>query len=202
MIRPFMTGAIAAATLALSGCGVGQAVKDGATDAAKWVFMTQVKTMNIDLVSRASLNPNDASQPLSTIVRIYQLKSGQAFRQLDYAQLQTNDLDALKADLLVTKSVLLRPDASVSISEPMHVDAQFVGVVAFFRNPGAGSAWKLVIPKKQWKSTDPVRIDAYDNALNLVGWTEGPKRSTAQQSVPNAAKPKPGVIKETGAQEG
>ncbi|MCA8003360.1 type VI secretion system lipoprotein TssJ [Burkholderia metallica] len=201
MIRTLMTGAITAAAVALSGCGVGQAVKDGAMDAAKWVFTTQVKTMNIDLVSRASLNPNDASQPLSTIVRIYQLKSGQTFRQLDYAQLQTNDLDALKADLLVTKSVLLRPDASVSIAEPMHVDAQFVGVVAFFRNPEAGAAWKLLIPKKQWKSTDPVRIDAYDNALNLVGRTEGPKRSTAQQSVPNAAKPKP-VVEETRTQAG
>ena len=203
MKRQLRIGAAALAVLAVAGCGVGQAVKDSTVDAAKWAFTTQVKTMNMDLVSRSSLNANGAGQSLSTVVRIYQLKTPQAFQQLDYTQLQTNDLAALKADLLATKDVVLRPEASASISEPMSSDAAYVGVVAFFRDAGKDSSWKLVIPKKQWKKTDPVKIEARDNTLNLVGATDDTiKRNAPQQSAPNPPKPKPAVITEYGTQAG
>lgn len=204
MMRKFRTGAAVLAILTIAGCGVGQAVKDSTLDAAKWAFTTQVKTMNVDLISRSSLNANGAGQSLSTVVRIYQLKTAQAFQQLDYMQLQTNDLDALKADLLATKDVVLRPDASASVSEPMNSDAQYVGVVAFFRSAGKDSTWKLLIPKKQWKKTDPVKIEARDNTLNLVGTTDDEtiRRNTPQQSVPNPPKPKPAAVTEYGTQAG
>ncbi|CAB3801332.1 hypothetical protein LMG28614_05368 [Paraburkholderia ultramafica] len=203
MMRQLRTGAAVLATLTVAGCGVGQAVKDGTVDAAKWAFTTQVKTMNVDLVSRSSLNANGAGQSLSTVVRIYQLKTSQTFQQLDYAQLQMNDIDALKADLLATKDVVLRPDASASISEPMNENAEYVGVVAFFRNAGKDATWKLVIPKKQWKKTDPVKIEARDNTLTLVGATDDTiKRNAPQQSVPNPPKPKLPVVTEYGTQAG
>lgn len=203
MKRQLRAGAAVLAILTVAGCGVGQAVKDSTVDAAKWAFTTQVKTMNMDLVSRSSLNANGAGQSLSTVVRIYQLKTPQAFQQLDYMQLQTNDLTALKADLLATKDVVLRPDASASISEPMSGDAEYVGVVAFFRDAGKDSSWKLVIPKKQWKKTDPVKIEARDNTLNLIGATDGTiERNAPQQSAPNPPKPKPAAITEYGTQAG
>ncbi len=154
------SGAAMAAILALAGCGVGQAVKDGTVEAAKWAFTTQVKTMNLDLTSRSSLNSNGAGQSLSTVVRVYQLKTPQVFEQLGYAQLETNDLESLKADL--------RPNASVSLSEPMHADAEYVGVVAFFRGSDKEAVWKLVLPKKQWKKTDPVKIEVRGSTLQLV----------------------------------
>jgi type VI secretion system protein VasD len=151
-----------------AGCGVGQAVKDNTVDAAKWAFTTQVKTMSVDLVARSSLNANAAGQSLSTVVRFYQLKDRKAFEQLDYAQLQTNDLDALKADLLARKDVVLRPGAAASVNEPMQDDTQFIGVVAFFREPDRDSVWKLAIPKQQWKKTDPVKIEVRGNVLELA----------------------------------
>ncbi|MDR3388979.1 type VI secretion system lipoprotein TssJ [Paraburkholderia sp.] len=203
MMRQLRTAATVLAILTSAGCGVGQAVKDSTVDAAKWAFTTQIKTMNVDLVSRSSLNANGAGQSMSTVVRIYQLKTPQAFQQLDYTQLQTNDLDALKADLLATKDVVLRPDASTSVSEPMNSAAQYVGVVAFFRNAGKDSTWKLVIPKKQWKNTDPVKIEARDNTLNLVDATDDTiRRNAPQQSVPNPPKPKPAAVTEYGTQAG
>ncbi|WER50127.1 type VI secretion system lipoprotein TssJ [Cupriavidus sp. WKF15] len=153
----------------IAGCGVGQAVKDSTVEAAKWAFTTQVKTMNLDLVSRSSLNTSGAGQSLSTVVRVYQLKTPQVFEQLSYVQLQTNDLESLKPDLLATRDVILRPDASVSLSEPMHADAEYVGVVALFRNAGKETVWKLVVPKKQWKKTDPVKIEVRDSTLQLAG---------------------------------
>jgi type VI secretion system protein VasD len=190
MMRQLQIGTMICVTLAVTGCGAGQAVKDGTVKAATWAFTTQVKTMNVDLVSRSSLNASGSGQSLSTVVRIYQLKTAQAFEQLNYTQLQTGDRDALKADLLATKDVVLRPDASASISEPMNSDAQVVGVVAFFRDAGKESTWKLVVPKAQWKKTDPVKIEVIDSTLRLVDAVSAPvKQSAPLPSVPNPPKP-------------
>ena len=202
MIRQMQLAAAAGAILTIAGCGVGQAVKSGTVDAAKWAFTTQVKTMNVDFVSRSSSNTNGTGQSLSTVVRIYQLKTPQAFDQLDYAQLQTNDMDALKADLLGSTDLVLRPNANVSISEPMSEDAEYVGIVAFFRDDGRDARWKLVLPKKQWKKTDPVKVEVRDSSLSVAGiGDETVKRHSAPQTVnaPQTASPgaaqsvKPGV---------
>jgi type VI secretion system protein VasD len=185
--RLAILSAAACTILTIAGCGIAQSVKTGSVDAAKWAFTTQVKTMNLDLTSRSSLNTSAAGQPLSTVLRVYQLKTPQAFQQLDYAQLQSNDLDALKPDLLGTTDVVLRPNATASISEPMSEDAQFVAIVAFFRDDGRDSTWRLLIPKKQWKATDPVKVEVRDNSLQLAGTSAtAAKRYTSQ---PSAAQP-------------
>jgi type VI secretion system protein VasD len=192
MIRQTQLAATACAILTFAGCGVGQAVKSGTVDAAKWAFTTQVKTMNLDFVNRSSSNTSGAGQSLSTVVRIYQLKTPQAFEQLDYAQLQTNDVDALKADLLGSIDLVLRPNANASISEPMSDDAEYVGIVAFFRDDGRDSKWKLVVPKKQWKKSDPVRIDVRESSLSIAGiGNDAVKRHNAPQTMntPQSASP-------------
>lgn len=75
----------------------------------------------------------------------------------------------------------------------MNPDAQVVGVVAFFREPGDGAVWKLAVSKKQWKKTDPVKIEVRDNTLVLVDAKDRPiVRSAPQQSAP-APKPKASV---------
>ncbi len=142
--------------------------------------------MNVELNGRAALNENATGQPLSTVVRFYQLKDSKTFAQLEYVQLQNADLELLKTDLVATKDVVLRPGASASVAEPMQKDAEYVGVVAFFRSPSNG-VWKLLIPKKQWKDTDPVRISVQSNLLVLEGADpKAVKRDAPQQSVSNA----------------
>jgi type VI secretion system protein VasD len=175
-----------------AGCGVAQAVGDGTVDAAKWAFTTQVKTMNVDLSGRASLNADAQGQSLSTVVRFYQLKDAKTFAQLNYSQLQSDDLNLLKADLLATKDVVLRPGASASLTEPMNPDAQVVGVAAFVRDPAQNGTWKLAIQKKQWKKTDPVKIEVNGNELVLLGADSQPvKHQAPLQGPPASAKPAP-----------
>lgn len=173
------------AAVVTAGCGVAQAVGDSTVDAAKWAFTTKVKLMNVDLSGRASINSDVQGQSLSTVVRFYQLKDAKTFEQLSYAQLQSDDLNLLKADLLATKDVVLRPDARASLADPMNPDAQFVGVVAFFRDPLQDRVWKLAIPKKQWKKTDPVKIEVNGNELVLVDAdAQSVKHEAPQQAVP------------------
>jgi type VI secretion system protein VasD len=178
----------AAGLIALAGCGAWQATSDGVVDGAKWIFTTQVKTMNIDLDARAASNETSGGQSLSTVVRLYQLKDAQTFAKLEYVQLQKDDLVLLKSDLLATKDVVLKPGAAASISEPMDKEAEYVGVVAFFRSPASNGVWKLLIPKKQWKDTDPVKVQVQGNTLAYVGARPKPvKRDAAQQTVPGSA---------------
>jgi type VI secretion system protein VasD len=128
------------------------------------------------------------------VVRIYQLKTPQAFDQLDYAQLQTNDMDALKADLLGSTDLVLRPNANASISEPMNEDTEYVGIVAFFRDDGRDTRWKLVVPKKQWKKSDPVKIDVRDSSLSVAGISdEAVRRRSAPQTLNTPRTSGPGV---------
>jgi type VI secretion system protein VasD len=190
--RPALLSAAVFAILTIAGCGIAQSVKTGTVDAAKWAFTTQIKTMNLDLISRSSLNTSGAGQSLSTVLRVYQLKTPQAFEQLDYTQLQSNDLDALKPDLLGTTDVVLRPNANASISEPMSDNTEFVAIVAFFRDDGRDSTWRLLIPKKQWKATDPVKVEVRDNSLQLAGTNASTvKRYTSQPSATQPDLPKP-----------
>jgi type VI secretion system protein VasD len=183
----------AAGPIALAGCGAWQATKDSTVDAAKWVFTTQVKTMNIDLNARAATNETSGGQSLSTVVRLYQLKDAQTFSKLEYVQLQNNDLELLKADLLATKDVVLRPGASASVSEPMDKAAEYVGVVAFFRAPDSKGVWKLLIPKKQWKDTDPVSVQVQTNLLSYEGAHPKPVRHEAPQQSKPAPSASPGM---------
>ncbi|WP_244193141.1 type VI secretion system lipoprotein TssJ [Paraburkholderia eburnea] len=182
------------AAVATAGCGVAQAVGDSTVDAAKWAFTTQVKTMNVDLTGRASINSDVQGKSLSTVVRFYQLKDAKNFAQLNYVQLQSDDLKLLKADLLATKDVVLRPGANASLTEPMNPDAQVVGVVAFFREPVQDRVWKLAVPKKQWKKTDPVKIEVNGSELVLVGADSQPvKHEAPQQAVPANPASAPGT---------
>ncbi|MNU04827.1 Type VI secretion lipoprotein [compost metagenome] len=50
----------------------------------------------------------------------------------------------------------------------MHADAEYVGVVAFFRGSDKEAVWKLVLPKKQWKKTDPVKIEVRGSTFQLA----------------------------------
>ncbi|KWR92081.1 type VI secretion lipoprotein TssJ [Cupriavidus sp. IDO] len=71
-------------------------------------------------------------------------------------------------NLSFARDAVLRPNARVSLNEPMHADAEYVSVVAFFLSPDKDVAWKLVVPKRQWRKTDPVRIAISGSSLELA----------------------------------
>lgn len=130
--------------------------------------MPHAKTITFDLVAKPLINPDPDGQPLSVVVRFYQLRDVTTFAELTYVQFQRSDQKLLKDDLLTTKDVVLRPGASTSMTESMNEAAQVVGVIAFFREPTRDKTWKLAIPGERWKETDPVRIEADGNELKLV----------------------------------
>lgn len=151
--------------LTASGCGMLQSVKDGTVAATQAVFVTKVKEMNFVMAARAALNQDTRGASLPVMLRIVQLKDDKPFATATYAQLLGGD-DALKEATLWSRDVTLGPGQTLKVSEPMDDAANYVGVAAFFRDT-SDAEWSVLIPKSQWKKTDPVKLVAADRNLVL-----------------------------------
>ncbi|MEX3948868.1 type VI secretion system lipoprotein TssJ [Paraburkholderia sp. EG287B] len=149
--------------LAVSACGMWQSVKDGTVAATQAVFETKVKQMNLTVAARSALNQDTRGVSLPVVLRIYQLKDDKPFATATYAQLLEGS-DALKAATLWSRDVTLGPGQTLKVSEPMDGAANYVGVAAFFRDT-ANAEWSVLVPKSQWKKTDPVKLVAADRTL-------------------------------------
>jgi type VI secretion system protein VasD len=155
--------------VALSGCGAWQAVSDTSSNAYRAVFFRQVKTLDVDLTTRASLNPDDAGRATSVAVRVYQLKDRQMFDRASYDDLLKNDRTVLAQDCQASMSSVLNPAASASLSQPMRPDTEYVAIATFFRDPGGGDGWKYVIEKKKLDAQRPLKLVLADQSISVAG---------------------------------
>jgi type VI secretion system protein VasD len=165
-IRSFtMTTTFIATALLLSACGAWQAVSDSSASAYHAVFYKQVKVLNVDLTARASLNPDEAMRATSVAVRVYQLKDRKLFDQASYDDLLKNDKTVLAQDLQASIATVVNPGASASVSQPMQAETEYVGIVAFYREPDATNGWRRVVPKKKLLADVPLKLELVDREL-------------------------------------
>lgn len=155
----------------LAGCGLTQSVSDGTASVVKSVFYKQVKTLHLDITARQALNTDgqentSLSEPL--MVRVYQLKDRKIFDKTVYQQLLTQGDEAPGADLLASRSLVVKPGEDVSLDMPLDDKAQFVAVVALFRAPEmAKNSWKRVLSRDELDPDRPRVIEAEQNQLIL-----------------------------------
>ncbi|CAB3751475.1 type VI secretion system lipoprotein TssJ [Paraburkholderia solisilvae] len=166
-IIPTMT--VVCASVLLSACGAWQSVSDGTANTYNAVFHKTIKTLNVDLSARASLNSGTAEQPLSVAIRVYQLKDRKTFDAASYDELLQNDRTVLAQDLQDTASAIVTPGGAVNLSQPMRADTQYVAVVAFFRDAAGGANWRRVFPKKSLSADDPLKLQLVDDELVVAG---------------------------------
>lgn len=157
-----------AASLILSACGAWQSVSDTTSDAYHAVFYKQVKTLNLDFMARASLNPDEADRPVSVAVRVYQLKDRKSFDAASYDDLLKNDRTVLGADLQDSAGVVVNPGSAASVSQPMRADTEYVAIVAFFRDVRSEHDWRQVIAKKSMPADKPLKFELVDRELVAV----------------------------------
>lgn len=168
-MRIFPVVAIVCASLGLAACGAWQSVSDGTASAYNAVFHKTVKTLDVDLSARASLNSGSGDQPYSVSVRIYQLKDRKAFDAAAYDDLLQNDHTVLAQDLQDMASVVVTPGGAVNVSQPMRADTQYVAIVAFFRDAGSATNWRRVFSKKSLSADDPLKLQLVGSDLVAAG---------------------------------
>ena len=159
-------GLVVGLSMLLVNCGAWQSIRETSSDAAHAIFITKVKEMNLLIEGRAELNRDDRDVSLPVVLRVYQLRDPHAFEAGAYAQLLDDTGSIFKADALKRSDLVLSPGSTATLGSPMADDARYVGVIALFRSP-VGTHWRLVIPRDQWKKTDPVKISVIDNRLVL-----------------------------------
>jgi type VI secretion system protein VasD len=164
--------ATAALCFTLSACGTWQSVLDGTASTYNAVFHKTVKTLNVDLNARSSLNSASGTQPFSVAVRLYQLKDRKGFDSASYNDLLSDDRTVLARDLLDMASVVVSPGGAVNVTQPMKADTQYVAVVAFFREATGGTTWRRVFEKKRLSADEPLKLELVGNDLVAVGDTQ------------------------------
>ncbi|KAA1183155.1 type VI secretion system lipoprotein TssJ [Photorhabdus heterorhabditis] len=163
-----MSSMVWLATAGLAGCGLTQSITDGTVAVTQSIFHKQVKTLHLDFNARSALNTNDAQMPLSTVVRVYQLKDNKAFERASYAELLQGDSEALKSDRLAQRDIRVAPKGSVMLDMPMEKAAKFVAVVGLFHTPDAtNNDWRLVIKRDELDADKPRTIELGNGTVTL-----------------------------------
>ncbi|MFP1754345.1 type VI secretion system lipoprotein TssJ [Lonsdalea quercina] len=155
----------------LAGCGVTQGITDGTKSAFNAMFYKKIKLLHLDFTAREALNTDSResnSLSESVVVRVYQLKGRKTFDKAVYQQLLKDGETILKADLLASRDVVVKPGGDVSLDMPMEAGAQFVAVVGLFRHPDmVNNTWKSVIQREDLDPDKPRILEAGKNHLTL-----------------------------------
>ncbi|WP_317179294.1 type VI secretion system lipoprotein TssJ [Lelliottia amnigena] len=157
--------------LSLTGCGITQGISDGTKSAYTAIFNKKIKVLHLDFTAREALNTDareSNSLSESVAVRVYQLKDRKTFDKTVYQQLLKDGDTVLKADLLASRDVVVKPSGDANLNMPMEEDAQFVAVVGLFRHPDmVNNTWKQVIQRDDLDPDKPRILEAGDNHLTL-----------------------------------
>lgn len=155
----------------LTGCGVTQGVADGTKAVYTAVFYKKIKVLHLDFTAREALNTdaresNSLSEPV--VVRIYQLKDRKIFDKTVYQQLLRDGDTILKADLLATRDVVVKPGGDANLDMPMEEGTRFVAVVGLFRHPDVvNNTWKQILKREDLDPDKPRILEAGTNHLTL-----------------------------------
>ncbi|MCP1507106.1 type VI secretion system protein VasD [Pseudomonas marginalis] len=162
---------LAAFTLPLGGCGLAQTVADGTASTAKAIFYKQVKTLHLDFSARTALNTDATDMralSVPTLVRVYQLRDNKAMALATYEGLLDDDERLLASALLDKRSLVVKPEEGAQLNVPMHKDAQFVTLVALFRDPDTRqNTWRLTLARDDLEPDRARVIELGDNRLTL-----------------------------------
>ncbi|MGY9368497.1 type VI secretion system lipoprotein TssJ [Citrobacter pasteurii] len=157
--------------LSLTGCGVTQGISDGTKSAYTAIFHKKIKVLHLDFTAREALNTDareSNSLSESVVVRVYQLKDRKTFDKTVYQQLLKDGETVLKADLLASRDVVVKPGGDANLNMPMEEDARFVAVVGLFRHPDmVNNTWKQVIQRDDLDPDKPRILEAGNNHLTL-----------------------------------
>jgi type VI secretion system protein VasD len=112
-----------------------------------------------------NVNPDVSGQPLSVVVRIYQLKDKGRLESADYNALMKSDKDTLAEDLLERQERVVQPGSQQTLDISANPAANYVGVVALFRSP-SGETWRKIIPLGG--KTQKVTISLHEQVVDVT----------------------------------
>lgn len=105
------------------------------------LFSCATPALKIDLSSDATINTSSDGQSFSVLLRFYQLSDPAIFERSDYDALWRDAAGVLGVTLLDEKELMVEPSTSLSLSLTKHDAAEYLGIVAYFREHESAD-WK------------------------------------------------------------
>lgn len=103
------------------------------------------------LNAAVNVNPDISGQPLSVVVRIYQLRDKGRLETADYSAIWKSDKETLSDDLIQRQERIVQPGTQEMMEIQAEPLAAYLGVVALFRAP-SGDTWRKIIPLTKGKA--------------------------------------------------
>jgi len=139
------------------------------------------RRINWRVFASESLNVNERGQSLALVVRMYKLKSPDAFLQapLDAFGDPAKEKATLTEDLVAARELQLVPGQHYDATDKVAREARFVGIVALYRNPALGRS-RYVFNASAAEKTG-LHIGAHACAMSVqVGEAIGQANATAR----------------------
>lgn len=102
------------------------------------IFPTRVNTK---ILASTDINPDTSNRPSPLVVRVYELKTINAFDSTNFFKLYDEENTILGNDLLSREEFQILPGQERSIDRKVHKQTRYLAVIAAFRN----------IEKAQWR---------------------------------------------------
>lgn len=102
--------------------------------AAKPAKPPKPQPVTLTIAVSADVNPDSQTRPSPIVVRLYQLKDDAAFKAADFYALYDKDQATLGAALVSREDFEFAPGERHSADMPLSTDAQFIGVIAAYRD--------------------------------------------------------------------
>ena len=97
------------------------------------------------IAASASVNPSVSKRPSPVLVRVYELKSANAFNAADFVSLYQRDQAELGADVVSREEMTLQPGEKRPYSKTLAADTRFIAVFAAYRDL-EHARWRAVVP--------------------------------------------------------
>lgn len=98
-------------------------------------------SLKMDLKSNSKINTAGDGQSFSVLIRFYQLNDPSLFERADYDSLWRDASGILGITLVDEKELMVEPNTQLSISLTKHQTAEYLGIVAYFREHQS-AGWK------------------------------------------------------------
>jgi len=152
------------------------------------------RTIHWRVHASPSLNITESGESLAVVLRVYRLKSPDAFMSapMDTFGEPAKERQALESDLLSVRELLLIPGQRHELHERVPRTAGYIGVVAQFRQPAAGR-WRYAFHAAQAERSG-LHIGVHACALSVqqgepVGVSSADARQVAVRCPANPYRP-------------
>lgn len=97
------------------------------------------------ITASATVNPSVSKRPSPLLVRVYELKTANAFNAADFVSLYQRDQAELGADVVSREEMTLQPGEKRPYSKTLAADTRFIAVFAAYRDL-EHARWRAVVP--------------------------------------------------------